>query len=97
METVVLKNGATEAVALVATVMVALESLMTSKPMAVYELNELCKNRDHKVFGDLGADLAELALLGGDGQPHGSIKNIVLSAISGEELEMTLGNPTPAI
>lgn len=93
MKTVVLKNGATEATALVATVMVALSSLMERKPMAVYELNELCKDRNHKIFGDLGTDLTELALLEGDGQPHGSIKNIVLSAISGEGLEMALGHP----
>lgn len=66
---------------------------MKSKPMAVYELNELCKDRNHKIFGTLGADLKELALLGADGQPHGSIKNIVLSAISGEGLEMTLASP----
>lgn len=97
METIVLKNGATEATTLVATVvatvMVSLESLMKSKPMAVYELNELCKDRNHKIFGNLGSDLIELALLQSDGQPHGSIKNIVLSAVEGEGLNMSIGNP----
>ena len=93
MEMVTLKNGTTEAASLIATVMMSLEALMNSKPMAVYELNELCKDSTHKVFGSLGADLTELALLEANGQPHGSIKNIVLSAVSGEGLEMTLDSP----
>lgn len=93
METVNLKNGTTEALSLVSVVMVSLESLMKTKPMAVYELNEICKDKNHKIFGSLGTDLTELSLLQANGQPHSCIKNVVLSAITGEGLNMTIGSP----
>lgn len=93
MDMTTLKNGNTEASGLVTSVMVSLSNLMKTNPMAIYELNEICKDAGHKIFGSLGGVLTDLALLGQDGQPHGSIKNIVLSAITGEGLEMTLGNP----
>lgn len=94
METVVLKNGATEALSLVSVTMMSINQLFASKPMAFYELVEVCRDRNHKIFGNLQDDLVELALLQGDGQPHGSIQNIVLSAVSGEGLDMVLENPT---
>ncbi len=93
MTTVVLKNGATEVLPLVNVTMVSLNSLLGSSPMGLYELLEKCRNKDHKIFGNLGDDLIDLALLQDNGQPHGSIKNIVLSAVSGEGLGMVIGNP----
>ena len=93
MDMITLKNGKSEASGLVTSVMVSLNGLMKSNPMAVYELNEVCKNVDHKIFGNLGRVLVDRALLGQDEKPHGCIRNIVLSAVSGEGLEMTIGSP----
>lgn len=97
MEMVVLKNGATEALSLVSVTMMSINQLLASKPLAFYEMVEVCRDKNHKIFGTLGNDLVELALLQLDGQPHGSIKNIVLSAVEGEGLDMTVSNPTKPI
>ena len=94
MQTIVLKNGATEAVSLVNVTMMSINHLLSSKPMAFYELVEVCLDKKHKIFGNLSDDLIGLALLQNDGQPHGSIKNIVLSAVTGDGLAMTLEDPT---
>ncbi len=94
MKTVVLKNGATESLALVNVTRMSINQLLSSKPMAFYELVEVCRDKNHKIFGTLGDDLIGLALLQNDGQPHGSIKNIVLSAVTGEGMDMTLEDPT---
>lgn len=93
METVVLKNGATEAVGLVTVTMISLETLIKKNPMMLYELVEVCKDPTHKIWGDFGKELRDLALLEMNFQPHGSIKNIVLSAVEGEGVDMTIGNP----
>lgn len=87
-----LKNGAEEDGALVTVVMIGLENLMNSNPIAACELVEMCKNNAHKPFGNAGAVLGELGLLI-DGTVHGSVRNIVLSAFEGEGLNMRLTNP----
>ncbi len=94
MQTVVLKNGATEAVFLVNFTMMSINKLLSSNPMAFYELVEVCRDKKHKIFGTLGDDLIGLALLQSDGQPYGSIKNIVLSAVTDEGMDMTFEDPT---
>ena len=93
METVVLKNETEEAVALVATVMVVLNRLMEAKPIVVYELVQKCRDRAHQFFGNAKEDLLWLSLVQEDGQVHSSIKNVVLSAVCGDGLEMTIGDP----
>lgn len=94
METVQLKNGTTELRALVNITIFTLRSLIKESPLALYELVELCKDRDHEVFSDvLGDDLKARSLIQSDGRVHGSIRNIVLSAVTGDGLSMELGSP----
>lgn len=93
MQTVKLKNGAEEVVPLINITMVSLQSLMTSSHIALYELVEVCKDKNHKPFGNAEVILKELALMELDGTIHKSIENIVLSAIDGESFDMHLVNP----
>ena len=92
LETVRLKNGSEEVASLVSVTMMSLQHLMQDKPIVLYELVEVCRDRDHKPFGLTGQDLEDLGLMNA-GCVHDSIKNVVLSAVEGTGLEMTLGNP----
>lgn len=92
-ETVPLKNGTHEMRALVVVTMASLDRLVTKEPMGLYELVEVCRDLTHKPWGNTGVALKELALLDPAGRVHESIRNIVLSATTGEGLDMTLGSP----
>ena len=95
-ETVKLKNGAIEAKGLVNVMMVALRNLLQEDPVTFYELVMKCRDRNHQFWSDCGDKLQDLHLVEQDGRVHRSIRNIVLSAVEGEMLEMTLGSPLPA-
>lgn len=97
METRKLKNGSEEEAELVAVITAALETLWKEKPIAAYELVQLCKDSEHKLFGMAGQDLASAGLLEPGNRVHDSIRNIVLSAVSGEGFEMTLGSPVASM
>lgn len=95
-ETVKLKNGTEEAVPLVAIVMFSLEKFLETKPIVLYELCECCRDLEHEPWGQSGPDLVKLNLVDKtpDGyQVHGSIRNIVLSAIKGDGADMVLVDP----
>lgn len=99
--TVRLKNGTDEVKPLVAIVMHSLHRLFdTGKGMVVYELASLCRNPDHKPFGSTGEELKSLELVSeanGKWYVHGSIRNIVLSAVQGEGLDMGIRSPLAPI
>ncbi len=88
-----LKNGTEEPAAIVEAVMMTLELLFASEPILTYELVELARNPKHVLWRNSGAKLAELALLDHNQQMQTSVRNVVLSAVTGEALEMTLGSP----
>ena len=73
----------------VQTTMIALENLVNTNPMSAYELVEVCKDANHKIFGNAGDILEDFGLVN-DGQVHESIKNVVLSAFEGDGLDMCL-------
>ena len=53
-----------------------------------------CRDKDHQFFGNAGTELMHLKLVEGDGDRiHSCIRNIVLSASTGEMLDMRLINP----
>ena len=93
METVTLKNGTEEAKPLVAVMMLTLEHLFEEDPIAAYELVMLCRNKDHVLFGNTGATLKDLSLVERDGRVCQSIRNVVLSAVVGDGLDMILQSP----
>lgn len=89
MRTFRLKNGTEEAKGLVATIVLALEKLMETDPLGFFELVKLCRDRDHKPFGNATDRLRDLGLW----PIHDSIRNVVLSAVTGDDLDMALGSP----
>ena len=98
IEVVTLKNGATEAKPLVEVTMMSLDMLLSTNPTSFIELVESCRDREHVIWGSSGERLVQLHLLesvdsDGHGHIHESIRNIVLSAVTGEGLGLTLGNP----
>ena len=93
IEEVPLKNGATEKKSFVMSTMISLESLLNTKPGAFYELVMKCRDNNHSFFGNTGEVLQNSRLAQPDGRIHDSIKNIVLSAVQGDSLDMQLSNP----
>jgi hypothetical protein len=93
-KTVWLKNSTQEAEGLVKVVMLQLRKLFEGNPIIFYELVTKCRDSSHEFFGETGKELMYMQLVQHDGNSiHSSIRNVVLSAVTGEELEMRLGNP----
>ena len=89
-----LKNGSDELSTLVAVTMMSLKNLIESDPISFYELVSKARDRNHKVWSQRQTDvLVGLGLMEREGTLHNSISNVVLSAVSGEGLAMTLGDP----
>lgn len=88
-----LKNGTEEGRIVVTATMMSLRGLLedveTGGPIAFYELVMLARDRNHKLFGNTERTLRDRALF----PLHGSIRNIILSAVEGDGLDMTLGSP----
>ncbi len=61
--------------------------------LALYELHQKALNPNHKVDEGYSQFLRDLNLIESDGNLHDVTKNIVLSSIEGEGLEMRLVNP----
>lgn len=93
MRVVRLKNGGEEFQPLVLTVMLALEGLMATDPIALYELAMTCRDARHKPWGQTGTALQRLSLMQPDGKVHDSIQNVVLSCVEGEGIHMKLVDP----
>jgi len=93
MEMVILKCGCEEPEPLVKVTMHSFSELWKTKPMIAYELVMLCRDKKHTLFGISGETLKNLALVQPDGSVHDSIRNIITSAVTGEELEMTITSP----
>ncbi len=93
MDVVTLKNGSEEAKPAVMVAMASLKMLFDRWPMAFYDLVMKCRDSSYSFFGDNKNILTGLSLLQNDGELHGTIRNIVLSATKGEGLDLTLGSP----
>lgn len=99
MEIVQLKNGTSEPRAIVVTTMAMLRHLLTPKGsildvLLFYELTMKSRDPNHRIeFQDHVKALQELGLLDATEQVPTSIANVVRSAVVGEGLHMTLGNP----
>lgn len=92
-----LKNGTEEATQLVTVTMASLKFLWESDiggMLAVSDFVQICR-RDpkYKKFGDNEDRLKKLLLLDQNGNVNSSIRNIVLSAFTGEGLDLQMGSP----
>lgn len=96
-----LKNGSEEAASLVGIIMKHLNQLVVSDPISLVELVSKCRDRHHSFWADSGDKLDKLRLvqriLGDGGSPeyrvHDCIRNVVLSAVTGDGLNISLGSP----
>lgn len=93
LEPLSLKNGSQEAKAIVVVTMMALRQLVQQHPIAFYELVTVSRDPAHKLFGNNGAILAKFHLASESGHVHNSIRNIVISAVEGNDLDMVLRSP----
>lgn len=93
METVRLKNNSEESKILVMSTMITLSQLFSENPLAFYELVQICNNPSHEIFSPVQREALESAGLISQNIVHASIRNIVLSAVEGEGMGMTIGNP----
>lgn len=102
MDTIILKNGSEEVKQLVIVVMHSLHGLLSTEvpPMeaipnglAFYDLVMKCRNHNHQISEKSEKILKGLSLIESNGEVHQSIRNIVLSAANGDDLEITLLNP----
>ena len=97
MNEVELKNGSREVSQLIAVTMASLNRLLRDGlAIVVYELVELCRDPKHKPWGQTGDDLKAVGLAtcsNGEWRVHNSIRNIVLSATSGEGLNIVVSDP----
>ena len=94
IKTVNLKNGTEEMAVTVTGVMLNLESLTETVLgwQLILDLVAICRHGPQR-GGDVNA-LQARGLLLPDGTPHGSVKNVVLSAVvEGEGLDMKLVSP----
>src|SRR3990167_887425 len=88
-----LKNGSEVAQSIVVATMMSLDALINSNPIAFYELVEKCRDSKHEMFGNTKEVVAKWALIDMNGSVHSCIKDVVLSAVEGDGLDMSLGRP----
>jgi hypothetical protein len=93
MQTIKLKNGAEEADMLVRVTTAILASLMEENPILFYELVMKARDSRHECFGKTGEELRKREFIDQNGRMHDSLRNVIVSAVSGDGLEMTLGSP----
>lgn len=96
IEMVKLKNGSTEPHPTVVATMVSLKSQAKDGlggMLLLYDLQQICKGKGERVNSSTVEKLKKLALLEQSGQPHDSVRNIVLSALQGEGLGMEIVSP----
>ncbi len=92
MNVVKLKNGAEEAEPAVKVGIFALKDLCSTSPLVFYDLVMLCRDPKYKAWCNMGP-AKDAGLMQPDGNIHDTIKNIVLSAVTGEGLKMQIGSP----
>jgi hypothetical protein len=98
METVILTNGDEVPRVMVDTTMLSLRILMAENPVAFYEMMAASRDREHSLFGNCSIVLGTYGLIQSADQTgrvtiHDATRSVVLSAVSGEGFDMSLGEP----
>ena len=94
MNTIKLKNGTEELESFVNLTIALLTKLANENYILFYELVMKCRDRNHQLFGGCGKELVEREFLQSDFNPHQSIKNVIVSAVIGDGLNMKIENPS---
>ena len=97
MKEVLLRCGAREPDALVATIMIGLRALLERNPIDFYEAVMLARNPRHRVWGASGDVLvgSRFAQKDSDGayKMHELIRHVLQSAVEGDGLALRLVDP----
>ena len=88
-----LRNGKEEIESLVWSTGTSLKELLKKKPMALYHLVMKCRDHNYQLTDKVAEYLKSQDLILQDGTVHDSIKNIVLSTVVGEGINMELVSP----
>jgi len=89
-----LRNGTVVSEAAMVTTMMNLRALKEENNIAFYEFVQKCKNPQHSIFGGTSTEkiISEAGLMS-EGKISEDIRNVALSAIEGEALDIHLVNP----
>lgn len=87
-----LRNGNEVPEPIAISTMMNLNLLMEKDPIAFFELVAKCKNSQHKMWGKTEKTVSDFGLIN-SGSVHECIRDVVLSAVQGEGIEMVLGSP----
>ncbi|MCL2629713.1 MAG: hypothetical protein FWD33_03455 [Alphaproteobacteria bacterium] len=90
---VTLKDGKTFPKFMVNVLNLSLSGLAKNQPIALYELAMVCRDPNHKIFGNAEQLLKERSLVEPDGKIRSEIRAFVLNAVEGDGVEMKLVNP----
>lgn len=88
-----LHNGAEESIDVIVVTMMSLQELFWNKPVIVYELVMLARDPSHQLYANTSEVLQQLALVEAKDRMDDSVRNVVLSAVDGEGIDMILRNP----
>lgn len=100
MAGVKLRNGTVEPLAIVQVIYGSLRRMFEDGiggALLAYELAMKCRDPNHQIFGSMGKKLQDLALIDANGRVNSQIKNVVLSAMKGDGLDMELVNPVAEV
>ena len=92
-ETVTLKNGSDESQAVVMISLIALDMLMNRQFAAFSNLVMKCRGQKRNFTDENRKTLMEYGLISDDGSIKPFVRNIVLSAVTGEGFDLILGSP----
>lgn len=87
MKIVTLRTGVKVPEPVLLTTLVALHEL-SNDPISTYELVMLARNPNHQLWANASTVLARLGLLMDDGKMHRSIREVVLAAFDGEDVDI---------
>lgn len=98
--TLKLRNGAEAPASVVRTSWLAIKRLADSGEMtdimALYEARELARDRTHSLWPGTGETLTKWGLLTHDGKMHDITRDVILSAVTGAEMDFSVTWPVEA-
>ena len=71
----------------------SLNNLLKHHPTVFYELVQKCQNSQHEMLDNTEEIAKKRGLIKQDGKIHEAIKNVILSAVTVNGLEIILGSP----
>jgi len=88
-----LTTGQREHAGLVAVVHMALSHAFATDPLMAYDVVMRAREPNYKFFGSAEERAKRAALVDDNGVMHGSVRNIILAAVTGDGLDMQLRSP----